>query len=48
LLDTNRDESYRKSTEVYLKFGRAMNKSHAEFINNFSLNDLGNYKQLYV
>ncbi len=46
LMDTNREESYRKSAEIFIKFGRSVNKSHAEFISNFSINDLGNYKQL--
>ena len=46
LLDTNRDESYRKSTEIYIKMGRAITKSHAEYISNCSLDDLGNFKQV--
>lgn len=45
MLDTNIDDSYRKSTDVYIKLGRAMNKAHAEFVTNCSLDDLGNYKQ---
>ncbi|MDP4208794.1 MAG: Acyl-CoA dehydrogenase C-terminal domain-containing protein [Bacteroidota bacterium] len=43
--DTNRDESYRKSAEVFIKWGRSANKANAEFIANSSLDDLGNYKQ---
>ncbi len=45
LLDTNRDNSFKKSAEVYVKFGRAVNKGFADFIANFVLDDLGNYKQ---
>ncbi len=45
LIDTNRDESFRKSTEVFTKWSRAMNKSHFEYIANFTLDDLGSFKQ---
>ncbi len=45
LHDTNRDEAYKKSAEVFIKFSRAVNKGYSEFITNFSLDDLGNYKQ---
>jgi hypothetical protein len=45
LLDTNREESFRKSTEVFIKWSRAVNKSHSEYIANFTLDDLGSYKQ---
>ena len=45
LLDSNRDESFKKSAEVFIKFGRSVNKGFAEFVANFSLDDLGNYKQ---
>lgn len=45
LIDTNRDESFRKSTEVFTKWSRAVNKSHFEYIANFTLDDLGSFKQ---
>jgi hypothetical protein len=45
LLDNNREESFRKSTEVFIKWSRAVNKSHSEYIANFTLDDLGSYKQ---
>jgi len=45
LLDTNRDESFKKSTEVFIKWSRAINKSHFEYIANFTLDDLGSFKQ---
>jgi alkylation response protein AidB-like acyl-CoA dehydrogenase len=45
VLDTNREETFKKSAEVFVKFGRSVNKGFAEFIANFSLDDLGNYKQ---
>ncbi len=44
--DTNREESFRKSTEVFTKWSRAVNKAHFEYIANFSLDDLGNFKQM--
>jgi 3-(methylthio)propanoyl-CoA dehydrogenase len=43
--DTNRDESFKKSLEVFVHWARSMNKAHFEFITNFSLDDLGDYKQ---
>jgi 3-(methylthio)propanoyl-CoA dehydrogenase len=45
VLDTNRDESYRKSADVYIRLGRAQNKAHSEFIINCGIDDLGSYKQ---
>jgi hypothetical protein len=45
LLDTNRDEVYRKSAEVFIKSGRSNNRAHAGYIANFGLDDLGNFKQ---
>jgi len=44
LLDTNREQSYWKSLEVFLKIGRAHNKSNAEFIRASNINDLGRFK----
>lgn len=45
LLDTNIEDSYRKSTDIFIRLGRSINKSHSEFIANCTLDDLGNYKQ---
>lgn len=44
LLDAERDDKYRTSTETYIRYARAENKSRAEFISNFSIDDLGFYK----
>ncbi len=46
LLDTERDEKFRNSTEIYIRMGRAENRSRAEFIANSSLDDLGHFKQV--
>jgi hypothetical protein len=46
LLDTERDDRYRNSTEIFIRLGRAENKARAEFIANSSLNDLGYFKQI--
>ncbi|MCG8700579.1 MAG: acyl-CoA dehydrogenase, partial [Bacteroidales bacterium] len=45
LLDTNRDHSYWKSLEVFLKIARGENKEKAERIRFSNLNDLGKFKQ---
>ena len=45
VLDTNRDHTYWKSLEVFLKIGRAQNKANAEFIRTSNVNDLGRFKQ---
>lgn len=45
VIDTNRDESFRKSSEVFMRMGRSLVNAHAAFIANCSLDDLGNYKQ---
>ncbi|NLX72801.1 MAG: acyl-CoA dehydrogenase [Bacteroidales bacterium] len=44
LLDTERDDRFRTSTEIYIRYGRAENKARAEYISNFSINDLGFFK----
>ena len=44
LLDTNREQSFWKSLEVFLKIGRAQNKANAEFIRASNINDLGRFK----
>lgn len=45
VLDTDRDHSYWKSTEVFLKWARAANAQNAEFISHSNVNDLGKFKQ---
>ena len=44
LLDTNRDESFLRSTKNYITFAKAQIKAHSEFINTSELSDLGTYK----
>ncbi len=44
LLDTQRNEMFKNSTEIYIHMGKAENTSRAEFIHNFTLDDLGVYK----
>jgi alkylation response protein AidB-like acyl-CoA dehydrogenase len=46
LMDTERDDKFRNSTEIFIRIGRAENRSHAEFIANSSLDDLGHFKQV--
>ncbi|WP_234408947.1 Acyl-CoA dehydrogenase C-terminal domain-containing protein [Marinilabilia salmonicolor] len=46
LLDTERDDKFRNSTEIYIQMGRAENRARAEFIANSSLDDLGQFKQV--
>ncbi|WP_010415878.1 acyl-CoA dehydrogenase family protein [Anaerophaga thermohalophila] len=46
LLDTERDDKFRNSTEIFIRIGRAENRARAEFIANSSLNDLGYFKQI--
>lgn len=45
LLDTNRDDRFNKSLQVFVKMGRAENKAKFEFVSNSTINDLGIYKQ---
>lgn len=45
VIDTNREESFRKSAEVFIRMGRSVVNAHAAYIANCSLDDLGNYKQ---
>ena len=45
LIDTNRDDRFNKSLQVYVKMGRAENKAKFEFVSNSTINDLGIYKQ---
>jgi len=44
LLDSNRDESFLRSTKNYITFAKAQIKAHSEFINTSELSDLGTYK----
>jgi len=44
LLDTNRDDSFLKSAQNYLKFAKGQVKAHSEFIRASELSDLSNYK----
>jgi hypothetical protein len=44
LHDTNRDSSYWKSLEVFLKLGRGHNHANAETIRYSNINDLGRFK----
>jgi len=44
LLDTERDDRFRSSTEIYLRYGRAENKARAAYIAEFSIDDLGFFK----
>ncbi len=44
LIDTNREESFLRSTQNYLSFAKAQVKAHAEFIDASKIADLGNYK----
>ncbi|GAF03154.1 acyl-CoA dehydrogenase family protein [Saccharicrinis fermentans] len=45
LLDTQRDEKFKVSTEIYIRMGKSENHARAEFIHSFELDDLGAYKQ---
>ncbi|MBN2486144.1 MAG: acyl-CoA dehydrogenase family protein [Bacteroidales bacterium] len=45
LLDTNRDSSYWKSLEVFVKTSRPENHARAEMIRYSNINDLGRFKQ---
>ncbi len=46
LLDTQRDDSFKTSTEIYITMGKAENTARAEFIHNFSLDQIGIYKHV--
>jgi len=45
VLDTQRDDKFRTSTDIIIKRGKADNHSKAGFIFNSSIDDLGFYKQ---
>lgn len=44
LFDTERNEKYRRSTEIFIRMGRSENKARAEYISNFSIDELGYFK----
>ena len=44
LNDTQRDHSYWKTLEVFLRFARSSNHANASFLSHSTLNDLGKYK----
>ncbi len=44
LFDTNREHSYWKTTEIFIKYSRSQNTQCADFINNSTVNDLGKFK----
>ncbi len=44
VLDTERDDKFRNSAEIYVKMGRAENHARYEYIINSSLDDLGLFK----
>ena len=44
LNDTQRNHSYWKTLEVFLRFARSRNAGHAMLLNHSNLNDLGKYK----
>lgn len=45
LLDAQRDESFAKSAELFIKYGQAKVCSHVSYIRNFNPDDLGKYKK---
>jgi hypothetical protein len=44
LLDSNRNDQYKKSAEVFIRLGKTENIQKVSFINNFDLKEIGNYK----
>ena len=44
LNDTQRDHSYWKTLEVFLRFARSRNHANGVFLSHSSLNDMGKYK----
>jgi alkylation response protein AidB-like acyl-CoA dehydrogenase len=45
LIDGSRDDSYRKSAEIYINYGEAEVNRHASFIENFETDKLDLYRQ---
>ena len=44
LLDTEREDRFKTSAEIFIRMGRAENRSKAEFIANCTIDDLGFFK----
>jgi len=44
LFDTQRDHTYWKTIEVFLRYARSRNTANASYINHSNLNDLGKFK----
>ncbi|GHV64230.1 acyl-CoA dehydrogenase [Bacteroidia bacterium] len=44
LLDSQRDASYAKSADLFIKYGQAKVAAHTAFIKNFNVEDLAKYK----
>jgi alkylation response protein AidB-like acyl-CoA dehydrogenase len=44
LHDTDRDDSFRRSADIFIRLGRSENRGKAEYISNFSIDDLGFFK----
>lgn len=45
LIDSQRDDRFAKSAEIFVKYGQAKVAGYAAFINDFELKDLGMYKK---
>ncbi|MDD2799260.1 MAG: Acyl-CoA dehydrogenase C-terminal domain-containing protein [Bacteroidales bacterium] len=45
LLDASRNESFRRSAEVYINYGEAQLVGHADFIHHFAVDNLDTYRQ---
>jgi len=44
IYDTTRDESYRKSADIYIRIAQPQNRAKADYIKHFNIDDLGNFK----
>jgi len=44
LQDTERDDRFRRSADIFIRLGRSENRAKAEYISNFSIDDLGFFK----
>lgn len=45
LQDAQKSERFEKSAQIFIKYGQAKVAAHADFINNFNVDDLGKYKK---
>lgn len=45
LLDAHKEPIFRKSAEVYVKYGRSQNKQRADYIENFKIDEIGMFRQ---